>query len=106
MPRAFSSGAASISSYFFASPPNFADSTVAIAAVSVSVAVPGLAGAAAGLTVGVGVGFLMSSVLKLGIYVAVAVALAYSRTYLSLRELFHGEFFALTLFAMLGSTRR
>src|SRR6476661_4694192 len=35
MPRAFSSGAASISSYFLASPPNLADSTVAIAAVSV-----------------------------------------------------------------------
>jgi hypothetical protein len=35
MPRAFSSGAASISSYFFASPPNFVDNTVAIAAVNV-----------------------------------------------------------------------
>src|SRR5438105_15033170 len=35
MPRAFSSGAASISSYFFASPPNLVASTVAIAAVSV-----------------------------------------------------------------------
>src|SRR6476620_6894013 len=35
MPRAFSSGAASISSYFLASPPNLADSTVAIAAVRV-----------------------------------------------------------------------
>ena len=35
MPRAFSSGAASISSYFLAAPPNFADSTVVIAAVRV-----------------------------------------------------------------------
>src|SRR5437763_6703430 len=35
MPRAFSSGAASISSYFLAEPPNLADSTVVIAAVSV-----------------------------------------------------------------------
>jgi hypothetical protein len=35
MPRAFSSGAASIWSYAFASPPNFAVSTVVIAAVSV-----------------------------------------------------------------------
>ena len=35
MPRAFSSGAASIWSYAFASPPNFADSTVVIAAVKV-----------------------------------------------------------------------
>src|SRR6476659_706260 len=35
MPRAFSSGAASIWSYALASPPNFFDSTVAIAAVRV-----------------------------------------------------------------------
>src|SRR5450830_662542 len=35
MPRAFSSGAASIWSYAFASPPNFFDRTVAIAAVRV-----------------------------------------------------------------------
>jgi hypothetical protein len=35
IPRAFSSGAASIWSYAFASPPNFDDSTVVIAAVSV-----------------------------------------------------------------------
>src|SRR6476646_7908914 len=35
MPRAFSSGAASIWSYALASPPNFVDSTVVIAAVRV-----------------------------------------------------------------------
>jgi len=35
MPRAFSSGEMSISSYFFAAPPNFFDSMVVIAAVKV-----------------------------------------------------------------------
>jgi hypothetical protein len=35
IPRAFSSGALSIWSYAFASPPNFFDSTSVIAAVSV-----------------------------------------------------------------------
>ena len=44
----------------------------------------------------------MASVLKLGIYIAVAVMLVYSRPYLQARGLFRGEFFVLTLTAMLG----
>lgn len=44
----------------------------------------------------------MSDVLKLMSYVAVSVVLVYSRTYISLRGMFRGEFFALALFSMLG----
>jgi NADH-quinone oxidoreductase subunit N len=44
----------------------------------------------------------MSDVLKLMSYVAVSVVLVYSRTYISLRGMFRGEFFALALFALLG----
>ncbi|MBZ0105362.1 MAG: NADH-quinone oxidoreductase subunit NuoN [Sulfuricella denitrificans] len=44
----------------------------------------------------------MSDVLKLMSYIAVSVVLVYSRSYISLRGMFRGEFFALVLFAMLG----
>ncbi len=44
----------------------------------------------------------MSDVLKLMSYLAVSVVLVYSRTYISLRGLFRGEFFTLVLFALLG----
>jgi len=44
----------------------------------------------------------MSDVLKLMSYIAVSVVLVYSRTYISLRGMFRGEFFALALFALLG----
>ena len=44
----------------------------------------------------------MSDVLKLMSYIAVSVVLVYSRTYISLRGMFRGEFFALVLFALLG----
>ncbi len=44
----------------------------------------------------------MSDVLKLMSYVAVSVVLVYSRTYISLRGMFRGEFFALALFSLLG----
>ncbi|MDD5404442.1 MAG: NADH-quinone oxidoreductase subunit NuoN [Sulfuricella sp.] len=44
----------------------------------------------------------MSDVLKLMSYIAVSVVLVYSRSYLSLRGMFRGEFFALALFALLG----
>jgi len=45
---------------------------------------------------------LMANVLKLGIYIAVAMMLVYSQAYIRARGLFRGEFFVLTLFAMLG----
>ncbi|MGH8754428.1 MAG: NADH-quinone oxidoreductase subunit N, partial [Burkholderiales bacterium] len=48
------------------------------------------------------VGDLMADSLKVMVYLSVAVMLVYSRTYLMLRGIFRGEFFALTLFAMLG----
>jgi len=44
----------------------------------------------------------LSDVLKLMIYLAVSVGLVYSRSYIALRGMFRGEFFVLTLFAMLG----
>jgi NADH-quinone oxidoreductase subunit N len=48
------------------------------------------------------VGDAMGSTLKLVCYVAVAACLVYSRRYLEDRGLFRGEYFALTLFALLG----
>ncbi|HUL42622.1 MAG TPA: NADH-quinone oxidoreductase subunit NuoN [Burkholderiales bacterium] len=48
------------------------------------------------------VGDLMADVLKVMVYLSVAIVLVYSRTYLMLRGIFRGEFFALTLFAALG----
>ncbi len=45
---------------------------------------------------------LMSDVLKLLTYFAVSMMLVYSRQYLTVRDLFTGEFMALTLFATLG----
>ncbi|HEY6281635.1 MAG TPA: NADH-quinone oxidoreductase subunit NuoN [Burkholderiales bacterium] len=48
------------------------------------------------------VGDLMADVLKIMVYLSVSVMLVYSRTYLALRGMFRGEFFSLTLFAMLG----
>ena len=45
---------------------------------------------------------VMASVLKIFTYVSIALCMVYSRTYLALRGLFRGEFFALTLFATLG----
>ncbi|BCB25794.1 NADH-quinone oxidoreductase subunit N [Sulfurimicrobium lacus] len=44
----------------------------------------------------------MSDVLKLMSYIAVSVVLVYSRSYIYLRGMFRGEFFALALFALLG----
>lgn len=44
----------------------------------------------------------MSDVLKLMSYIAVSVVLVYSRSYISLRGMFRGEFFVLALFALLG----
>lgn len=44
----------------------------------------------------------MGDVLKLMSYIAVSVVLVYSRSYIGLRGLFRGEFFALALFALLG----
>ena len=51
---------------------------------------------------GMYVGDPMSDVLKIAVCVSVAVMLAYSRSYISLRGMFRGEFFALALFATLG----
>jgi NADH-quinone oxidoreductase subunit N len=45
---------------------------------------------------------LMSDVLKLLTYLAVSMMLVYSRQYLTVRDLFSGEFMVLTLFATLG----
>jgi NADH-quinone oxidoreductase subunit N len=44
----------------------------------------------------------MADVLKLMTYLATAVMLVYSRSYIAERGMFRGEFFVLTLFAMLG----
>lgn len=44
----------------------------------------------------------MSDTLKVMVYVAVAAMLVYSRSYITLRGMFRGEFFTLTLFATLG----
>ena len=45
---------------------------------------------------------LMANVLKLGIYIAVAMVLVYSQSYIRARNMFRGEFFVLSLTAMLG----
>ena len=45
---------------------------------------------------------LMASVLKLGIYITVAMVMVYSQAYIRARDMFRGEFFVLSLFAMLG----
>jgi NADH-quinone oxidoreductase subunit N len=45
---------------------------------------------------------LMANVLKLGIYIAVAMMLVYSQSYIRARGMFRGEFFVLTLTAVLG----
>ena len=45
---------------------------------------------------------LMANVLKLGIYVTVATVLTYSQSYIRARGMFRGEFFVLSLTAMLG----
>jgi NADH-quinone oxidoreductase subunit N len=45
---------------------------------------------------------LMAEVLKLLTYVAVALCIVYSRRYLAERGMLRGEYFVLTLFAMLG----
>ena len=45
---------------------------------------------------------LMANVLKLGIYIAVAMVLTYSQPYIRARDMFRGEFFVLSLTAMLG----
>ncbi|MGB8436030.1 MAG: proton-conducting transporter membrane subunit, partial [Burkholderiales bacterium] len=48
------------------------------------------------------VGDVMSSVLKVAVFIAVSACLIYSRRYLADRGLLTGEYFALTLFALLG----
>lgn len=45
---------------------------------------------------------MMTTVLKLGVYISVAVLLVYSRSYLKSRGLCRGEFYTLSLFAVLG----
>jgi NADH-quinone oxidoreductase subunit N len=44
----------------------------------------------------------MADVLKIAVCLTVAVVLAYSRAYVSLRDMYRGEFFVLSLFATLG----
>ena len=44
----------------------------------------------------------LSDVLKLMMYLTTSVMLVYTRQYVSLRDMFRGEYFALTLFALLG----
>ncbi|PHV10802.1 NADH-quinone oxidoreductase subunit NuoN [Chitinimonas sp. BJB300] len=44
----------------------------------------------------------MSDVLKLGMYAAVGLMLAYSRAYAADRQMYRGELFTLSLFALLG----
>ena len=51
---------------------------------------------------GMFVGDLMANVLKLGIYIAVSIVLIYAQSYIRARDMFRGEFFALSLFALLG----
>ncbi len=48
------------------------------------------------------IGDVMASVLKLATYISVSACLVYSRRYLEERGLLTGEYFALTLFALLG----
>lgn len=48
------------------------------------------------------IGDVMASALKLAAYIAVSACLVYSRRYLAERGLLTGEYFALTLFALLG----
>ena len=48
------------------------------------------------------VGDVLASVLKLAAYISVSACLVYSRRYLEERGLWTGEYFALTLFALLG----
>ena len=45
---------------------------------------------------------MMTAVLKIGVYVCVAVLLIYSRSYIASRGLCKGEFYTLSLFAVLG----
>ncbi len=45
---------------------------------------------------------LMANVLKLASYIAVAVNMVYSRSYMADRGMLRGEYFSLSLFAMLG----
>src|SRR5271170_5936842 len=44
----------------------------------------------------------MAVLLKLGIYITVAVTLVYAQSYVRIRDMFHGEYFVLSLFATLG----
>jgi len=44
----------------------------------------------------------MADVLKLMIYLSTSIMLIYTRSYISLRDMFRGEFYALVLFAVLG----
>lgn len=44
----------------------------------------------------------LADVLKLMIYLATSAVLVYTRSYITLRGMFRGEFYALALFAMLG----
>ncbi|MBV1774166.1 NADH-quinone oxidoreductase subunit NuoN [Burkholderiaceae bacterium DAT-1] len=44
----------------------------------------------------------MSDILKLGMYVGVGLVVIYGRSYAKARGIFRGEFFTLTLFALLG----
>ena len=44
----------------------------------------------------------LADVLKLMIYLSTSVVLVYTRSYITLRGMFRGEFYALVLFAMLG----
>ncbi len=44
----------------------------------------------------------MADILKLMVYITVAAVLVYSRSYISVRGMFTGEFFSLVLFATLG----
>lgn len=44
----------------------------------------------------------MSDILKLGMYVGVGLVVIYGRSYAKARSIFRGEFFTLTLFALLG----
>jgi len=68
-----------------------------------TLAVSALVGGATAFTFGnMFVGDAMGSTLKLACYIAVAACLVYSRRYLEDRGLFRGEYFALTLFALLG----
>lgn len=44
----------------------------------------------------------LADILKLGIYLATSVTLIYTRSYITLRGMFRGEFYALVLFSTLG----